>query len=154
MYLNYKDASLFHQQGFVIVPNVFTPEEVDRMSEAVSGARVANHTTSMLDTTGLTTKLAIWFEIGDDLWSAVTTCPRLVNPLRILMGEEIAFFHGKVIFKEAKQAVPGNGIRITATGTTRDLLFRGWSARPSPSIRRREPTVAWRYCAARTASGE
>ena len=103
LYLDDKAAAPFHQSGFVIVPKVFTPEEVARMSEAVGGERVAKHTTSMLDTTGLATKLAIWFELGEDLWSAVTTCPRLVNPLRILMGEEIEFFHGKVIFKEAKK---------------------------------------------------
>jgi hypothetical protein len=103
MYLNDKDVAVFREQGFVIVPNVFTPEEVDRMSEAVGGERVSKHTTALVDTSGLATKLAIWFEIGDDLWSAVTTCPRLVNPLRILLGEEIAFFHGKVILKEARK---------------------------------------------------
>jgi hypothetical protein len=86
MYLDDKNVLQFHQQGFVIIPNVFTREEVARMSDAVGGARVANHTTSMLDTSGLATKLAIWFEIGGDLWSAVTTCPRLVSPLRILIG--------------------------------------------------------------------
>lgn len=123
MYLDDKAVAQFHEDGFVIVPNVSTPDEVARMSDTVGEARVANHTTSMLDTTGLTTKLAIWFEIGDDLWPAVTTCPRLVNSLRILMGEEIAFFHSKVIFKEAKKGGPGSGIRITVTGTTRDSPF-------------------------------
>jgi ectoine hydroxylase len=103
MYLNDKDAALFHQQGFLIVPNVFRAEEVAHMSDAVGGPRVANHTASMVDAAGRSSKLAIWFEIGDDLWSAVTTCPRLVNSARILMGEEIAFFHGKVIFKEARK---------------------------------------------------
>jgi len=103
MYLDEQGVAEFRRDGFLIVPNVFTADEVSLMGEAVGGVRVAKHTTSMLDISGLTTKLAIWFEIGDDLWSAVTTCPRLVNPLRILMGEEIAFFHGKVIFKEAKK---------------------------------------------------
>jgi hypothetical protein len=102
MYLNGRDVARFNEQGFLIVPNVFRPDEVAQMSEAVGGPRVASHTASMVDTGGLSTKLAIWFEIGDDLWSAVTTCPRLVNAVRILMGEEIAFFHGKVIFKEAR----------------------------------------------------
>src|SRR5205823_4545204 len=32
-----------------------------------------------------------------------STCPRIVNNIRILMAEEIAFFHGKVMLKEARQ---------------------------------------------------
>ena len=48
-------------------------------------------------------RLAIWHELGDDIWAAASTNPRIVNNLRILLGEEIAFFHGKVMLKEAKQ---------------------------------------------------
>jgi ectoine hydroxylase-related dioxygenase (phytanoyl-CoA dioxygenase family) len=74
------------------------------MLDAVEhGTRVANTTTTTRDASGLPSKLAIWFEIGEDLWSAVSTAPRLVNGVRILLGEELAFFHGKVILKEAKQ---------------------------------------------------
>src|SRR5688500_2615889 len=97
-------AQQFHRDGFLIVPDVFTADEVAARLEAVEGGRrVADTTVATKDAAGRPSKLAIWFELGDDIWSAVSTCPRLVNGIRILLGEEIAFFHGKVILKEAKQ---------------------------------------------------
>lgn len=94
----------FNDDGFVILPDVFSREEVDAMLDAVeSGERVASTTFATTDAKGLPSKLAIWFELGDDIWSALSTCPRLVNGARILLGEEIAFFHGKVILKIARQ---------------------------------------------------
>jgi ectoine hydroxylase-related dioxygenase (phytanoyl-CoA dioxygenase family) len=104
MFLDQSHAEQFHRDGYLIVPDVFTPDEVAAMLEAVeTGSRVAGTTVTTQDTAGRPSKLAIWFELGDDIWSAVSTCPRLVNGIRILLGEEIAFFHGKVILKEARQ---------------------------------------------------
>ena len=104
MYLDQSQVEQFHRDGFIIVPDVFRAEEVAAMLDAVEGGnRVASTTVATQDAAGRPSKLAIWFEIGDDIWSAVSTNPRLVNGVRILLGEEIAFFHGKVILKEARQ---------------------------------------------------
>ena len=57
-----------------------------------------------MDSSGKATKLAIWCHLGKrDIWTAASTCPRIVSAARILLGEEIAFFHGKVMLKEAKK---------------------------------------------------
>jgi ectoine hydroxylase-related dioxygenase (phytanoyl-CoA dioxygenase family) len=104
MFLDQTLADQFARDGFIIVPDVFRADEIAAMIDAVeSGRRVADTTMSTQDAAGRPSKLAIWFDLGDDIWSAVSTNPRLVNPLRILLGEEIAFFHGKVILKEARQ---------------------------------------------------
>ena len=93
----------YHRDGFLIIENVFRPDEVASLLEAVEhGDRVAKTTVAPKDATGKAAKLAIWFETGTDIWSALSTNPRLVNNVRILLGEEIAFFHGKVILKEAR----------------------------------------------------
>lgn len=94
----------FHRDGFLLVREMFCEDEVEAMLDAVEGGgRVAGTTRASQDGTGRASKLAIWHELGDDIWSDVSTNPRVVNGVRILLGEEVAFFHGKVMLKEAKE---------------------------------------------------
>jgi ectoine hydroxylase-related dioxygenase (phytanoyl-CoA dioxygenase family) len=103
MYLVPDQVSGYQRDGFVLVSGVFTGVEVEAMLGAVEGGdRVASTTRASQDGAGLASKLAIWHTLGDDIWSAVSSCPRIVNAVRVLMGEEIAFFHGKVMLKEAQ----------------------------------------------------
>ncbi|GIL14808.1 MAG: L-proline 4-hydroxylase [Chloroflexota bacterium] len=104
IYLNDVLVQQYLRDGFLIVNDVFSRSEVDVLLDAVEhGSRVAETQRALSDTQGRAAKLAIWFDIGNDVWSALTTSPRLVNNARILMGEDIVFFHGKVILKEARQ---------------------------------------------------
>ena len=84
--------------------NLFSEAEVRILLDAVeTGARVAENTRATSDASGKSSRLAIWHELGNDIWTAVSTCPRIVNNIRILLGEEVAFFHGKVMFKDAHE---------------------------------------------------
>ena len=101
-YLTPDAVTDFHRDGSVILEDVFSSDEVDALIEGIEhGDRVAETTKDRDDGGGRITRLAIWHELGEDVWSAASTSPRIVNNVRILMGEEAAFFHGKVIFKEA-----------------------------------------------------
>ncbi|MCE2438827.1 MAG: phytanoyl-CoA dioxygenase family protein [Candidatus Latescibacteria bacterium] len=103
-YLVPDDVSDFNRNGYVLVENLFSEDEVRILLKAVeTGARVAENTRGTSDASGKTSRLAIWHELGDDIWTAVSTCPRIVNNIRILLGEEVAFFHGKVMFKDAHE---------------------------------------------------
>jgi ectoine hydroxylase-related dioxygenase (phytanoyl-CoA dioxygenase family) len=103
MFLSPDKVADYQRDGYVLLENVFTRREVDAMiAEVEHGQRVAANTFSPADSSGRKAKLALWFDIGDDIWGAASTCPRVVNNIRILMGEEIAFFHGKVMLKESK----------------------------------------------------
>jgi ectoine hydroxylase-related dioxygenase (phytanoyl-CoA dioxygenase family) len=85
------------------VPEVFSPEEVRAMIGAVEGGgRVAQKAFDMADTSGKNARLALWSELGDDIWASASTHPGIVNTARMLLREEISFFHGKVILKEAR----------------------------------------------------
>lgn len=104
MHLVPEQVSAFHRDGYLLVPGVFTDAEVEAMLDAVErGDRVAKTTRASQDSAGRPSKLAIWHDLGDDIWSAVSTCPRVVNSIRILQGEETAFFHGKVMLKVARE---------------------------------------------------
>ncbi|MDX1933710.1 MAG: phytanoyl-CoA dioxygenase family protein [Capsulimonadales bacterium] len=102
MYLTFKEVADYQRDGYVIVPELFRSDEIAAMiADVEGGERVATHTRGKEDTTGRKARLAIWHELGDDIWAAVSTNPRVVNNVRMLVGEDIAFFHGKVMLKEA-----------------------------------------------------
>jgi ectoine hydroxylase-related dioxygenase (phytanoyl-CoA dioxygenase family) len=104
MYLSEERVAEYHRDGYVLWPELFTAREVRAMlHEVETGGRVSGTARGNADSSGKTAKLAIWHELGDDIWAAASTCPRIVNNVRVLMGEEVAFFHGKVMLKEAKQ---------------------------------------------------
>ena len=152
-FLTDDDVQQYHRDGYVFVKDLFSPAEVAAMIREVEGGdRVAGSTTDPSDATGKKSKLAIWFDLGDDIWAAASTCPRIVNAVRILLGEEAAFFHGKVMLKEAPQRRRGNGTRITATGTTRASSTRACSARLSHSTKPRCRMAACRSLRAATSS--
>ncbi|RAP77434.1 phytanoyl-CoA dioxygenase family protein [Paenibacillus montanisoli] len=98
-----EQVSRYDRDGYVLVNQLFTRYEIDLLLQEVEGGdRVAGSTYSTDDSSGLKAKLAIWFELGPDLWSAVSTSPRLVHNVSKLLGEDAAFFHGKVMMKEAR----------------------------------------------------
>jgi ectoine hydroxylase-related dioxygenase (phytanoyl-CoA dioxygenase family) len=103
MYLTDEAVAAYHRDGYVLLPGVFRPEEVRAMIADIEGGgeRVTTHARGKEDTTGRKARLAIWHELGEDVWAAASTCPRVVNAVRVLLGEEVAFFHGKVMLKEA-----------------------------------------------------
>lgn len=103
MYLTHEQTAQYERDGYILVNDLFSRAEVDKMIEAVeNGDRVAGATFATTDAKGTASKLALWFDLTGDIWSAASTCPRIVNNVRVLMGEEISFFHGKVMLKEAK----------------------------------------------------
>jgi hypothetical protein len=101
--ISYQQSKQYDRDGYLLVPNVFSPAEVRAMLDAVEGGgRVAEKAFNMADTSGKNARLALWSELGDDIWAAASTHPGIVNTARMLMREEISFFHGKVILKEAR----------------------------------------------------
>lgn len=103
MYITHEDKARYDRDGYLLVERLFDDAEVAKMiAEAEGGGRVANSRYSSADGSGKKVNLAIWQELGSDIWSAASTCPRIVNTARVLMGEEISFYHGKVMMKEAR----------------------------------------------------
>ncbi|MES2462728.1 MAG: phytanoyl-CoA dioxygenase family protein [Armatimonadota bacterium] len=103
-FLTNQSTADYARDGYVLVPDLFSSKEIQALLRDVEqGDRVAAATRGNEDASGKKAKLAIWHELGDDVWAAASTNPRVVNNTRILMAEEIAFFHGKVMLKEAGQ---------------------------------------------------
>ncbi len=100
--LTHDDIANYDRDGFVLIENVFTQPEIQAMLAEIEGGHgIDENTRVRLDAGGKKTKLAIWHKLDDDIWGAVTTSPRLVNNVRVLLRQEVAFFHGKVMLKES-----------------------------------------------------
>ena len=70
----------YDKDGFGTVENVFSPPEVAALLRDIEGgAHIAANTHERADTSRKTAKLAIWPDIGPDMWGAATTSPRLIS---------------------------------------------------------------------------
>jgi len=102
MYLSPTETAGFDRDGYVLVPELFNEREVAALLRDVEGGnRVAGNASARTDASGKAAKISLWNDLADDIWGATSTNPRIVNNARMLLREEVAFFHGKVMLKEA-----------------------------------------------------
>ncbi len=101
--LTIEQTQAFDRDGFVLVPDVFTPQEIAiLLSHVTADGKVKKLTGDMPDAAGRSSKLALWMDAGDDVFGAVSTSPRIVNNIRMLMREDVYHWHSKVMLKEAR----------------------------------------------------
>jgi ectoine hydroxylase-related dioxygenase (phytanoyl-CoA dioxygenase family) len=91
----------YHRDGYLLLEGLLAADEVAVLLDAIEhGNRVASTKLTFEDAGGKSSNLAIWHSLGDDVWAAASTVPRIVNTVRILLGEDVHFYHGKVMLKE------------------------------------------------------
>jgi ectoine hydroxylase-related dioxygenase (phytanoyl-CoA dioxygenase family) len=99
-----EQAMTFDRDGFLLVEELFSAEEVAVLLHAVEAAtRIGEHTFELKDTSGRASRLSLWMDIGDDVFGAVTASPRVVNGARALLREDVYHWHSKVMLKEPRQ---------------------------------------------------
>ncbi len=108
MRLTSAETERFHRDGFVIKPSVFSEAEVATLLAGCDDGVVAANERPTHDEAGGKSRFSIWYDIHQDVWGAASTDPRIVEPLEQLMGEDMSFYHGKIIFKEP-QKEPSTG---------------------------------------------
>jgi hypothetical protein len=101
--LTLEQIQAFDRDGYVLVPDMFSPREVEiLLANVTKDGRVTKHQWATTDTDGRTSKLSLWADIGDDVFGAVSSSPRIVNNVRMLLREDVYHWHSKVMLKEAK----------------------------------------------------
>jgi ectoine hydroxylase len=99
--LNYDQVQAYDRDGYVVVPGVFTPEEVNVLLVASeTSSRMTEHVYDVPDAAGRRSKLAFWGDVRADAFGAVTTSPRLVNNVRMLLREDVYHWHSKMSVKQ------------------------------------------------------
>ena len=92
----------YDRDGFVLVPNVFTPEEVEILLAQAGRERRGGTVHNVTDAGGRMSKLAAWTDTADDVFGAVTASPRIVGAAQLLLREEIYHWHSKLSVKQPR----------------------------------------------------
>jgi ectoine hydroxylase len=91
----------FDELGYVILRGLFSANEMDHLLKfAKQDARLSEQATARKDAAGKQTKLALWNETGNDLYSAFASCPRIVKRMEAFLCGEVYLYHMKMMLKE------------------------------------------------------
>lgn len=100
--LTLEQIAAYDRDGYVLVPDLFSAEEISILLSHVSDARVTGNQGAAKDATGKESKLSLWTDTGDDVFGAVSASPRVVTAVQMLLREEVYHWHSKVMLKEAR----------------------------------------------------
>lgn len=93
----------YQRDGYVIIPQFFSPEEVNLLYQVAIGDKVVSaHSIDRTDAAGLKTKLALWYQLDDSLYSKFARAERIVKGVEMILGGRAAHYHSKLMQKEPK----------------------------------------------------
>ncbi len=95
----------FHRDGYVIVRGFFTTPEIERLySTATSDTVISENALDLNDQTGKKTRLTLWFNPGEDLYSILIRSSRMVKSVARLLDSDspVCHFHTKLMQKEPR----------------------------------------------------
>lgn len=103
MSLTSQEKELFNEDGFVIVRNLFSKEEITALSnKAHNDLHLDKAATSMDDGKGNAVRLSLWNHPGEGIYGMFARCKKLVNRVEELLGGEVYHYHSKMVLKDAK----------------------------------------------------
>lgn len=93
----------YHQDGFLILPQLFSPEEIALLYSVATDETVTSNSFDLNDQEGKKTKLTLWFTAGDDSFGLMSRCQRMAESVQRLLGPgEVCHFHSKIMQKQPK----------------------------------------------------
>jgi ectoine hydroxylase len=93
----------YRRDGYLIAEGLFDAEEVDLLRKiAKADRRLSAEVRRRRDATGTAVDLTVRNELGDDIYSAVARCRRVVDTIQRLLEGEVYHYHHKMIRKEPR----------------------------------------------------
>jgi len=95
----------YNRDGYLLVKNFCTQEEVDRLySVAIEDDAMRNNALDLNDQTGKKTRLTLWFTPGNDVFGHLTRSERMVYSIGQLLKSDapVCHFHSKLMQKEPR----------------------------------------------------
>ena len=103
MPLSSEQIETYVDDGFLVVPALFTSEEISLLSETASNDRKMDAASSSRDDgQGNPVRLSLWNHPGDGIYGMFARCHRVVDSVEQLLGEEAYHYHSKMILKDAR----------------------------------------------------
>src|SRR5262245_39404548 len=88
----------FDRDGFYLARGLFTSAEIGKLGAfAAQDPAFAGSVYGRKDSTGRETKLALWNEAGDSLYSMFARSPRIVRRMEQILGGEVYHYHSKMM---------------------------------------------------------
>lgn len=103
--INDEQVKQFHRDGYVIVKNFFSAEEINKLySIAIDDQVMRNNAVDLNDQSGKKTRLTLWFNPGDDVYSLLLRSKRMVLSAAKLLDSDspVCHFHSKLMQKEPR----------------------------------------------------
>jgi ectoine hydroxylase-related dioxygenase (phytanoyl-CoA dioxygenase family) len=103
--INSEEVTSFHRDGYVIVRNFFSEDEIQKLyGIAVADTVMRSNAVDLNDQTGKKTKLTLWFNPGEDVYSMLIRSKRMVQSAAKLLDSDspVCHFHSKLMQKEPK----------------------------------------------------
>eukprot|EP00756_Hemistasia_phaeocysticola_P049291 Hpha_TRINITY_DN2374_c0_g1::TRINITY_DN2374_c0_g1_i1::g.463::m.463 len=93
----------YEMDGFLIMRGVFTPQECALLQRTVEGdATIDSNAMAMTDQEHRSSKLTLWWTLGDDLYSLFARSRSIFDAVCELTGTEPYHYHSKIMLKEPK----------------------------------------------------
>lgn len=93
----------FNRDGYLFVRGLFTEEEIGLLGETARNDHAMDQASSTMDDgEGNDVRLSLWNHPGDGVYGMVARCPRVVDGVEEILGEEVYHYHSKMILKDAK----------------------------------------------------
>jgi ectoine hydroxylase-related dioxygenase (phytanoyl-CoA dioxygenase family) len=100
-----KEVQQFHKDGYVIVRGFFSQTEISKLyGIAIDDTLMRENALDLNDQSGKKTKLTLWFNPGDDIYSLVLRSERMVYSVAKLLDSDspVCHFHTKLMQKEPR----------------------------------------------------
>ncbi len=101
-HLNLEQVRRLNEDGYLIIENLFDEEEIKLLRLIAKADRTSEgNVRHRKDSQDGIIKLTVRYEMGEDIYSAIVRCNRIVGPMEKLIGGDVFHYHHKLIFKEA-----------------------------------------------------
>ena len=101
--LTEKQVERYHQDGYLLIPQLFDAEEIELLRRAAKEDRALDeHALGRDDGEGGTVRLTVWNQPGEGIYGMFARCRRLVDPMDQILEEEAYHYHSKMIMKAAR----------------------------------------------------
>lgn len=91
----------FDQQGYSIIKNFLPLDVSERLCGfAKQDKAFEEHAHALLDAEGRKSKLTLWYQPGDDVFSRLSACEKMNQQMAYFLNGDVSFFHAKLMQKE------------------------------------------------------
>jgi ectoine hydroxylase-related dioxygenase (phytanoyl-CoA dioxygenase family) len=103
MKLTPEQLAQYHRDGYVFVPNLLDAEETDLLLKIARADREMDRTAHLMkDAQGRGSKIALSYQLTDNIYSAIARSERVVNAMEQLFDDTALHFHHKMMLKEPR----------------------------------------------------